>query len=128
LLVARHDDEAAAKAWEDRMTSLTAGCRPIVEWLHRDGHLSRQLNVDTATDLMWAIASVQLWDALIVAVNRHPCDPGATCNILHRPYARSGLLGPQKGTPRGSFVWLICDQQERGATAVPEHPRAGYEP
>lgn len=64
LLTARELDEAAAKAWNDRMTALREGCRRIVEWLQRDGRLSSKLTVDTATDLMWAIVSVQVWDAL----------------------------------------------------------------
>jgi AcrR family transcriptional regulator len=64
LLLARRSDEVAAQAWEDRMTSLRAGCRRIVEWLHRDGHLSSQLTIDDATDLLWAFASIQVWDAL----------------------------------------------------------------
>jgi AcrR family transcriptional regulator len=64
LLSARHIDEAAAKAWDDRMSYLRDGCRSIVDWLHRDGHLSTQLSVDDAADLMWAIVSIQVWDAL----------------------------------------------------------------
>lgn len=64
LLMARNLDEAAARAWEDRMTFLREGCRRIVQWLEREGRLSRHLTVETATDLMWAMVSVQVWDAL----------------------------------------------------------------
>lgn len=64
LLAARHDDEAAAKAWEDRAAALGAGCRHIVELLDDEGALAGDLNVETAADLMWAIVSVQVWDAL----------------------------------------------------------------
>lgn len=64
LLTARHDDEAAAKAWEDRMTALRNGPLHIAGLLDKDGTLAEGLSVETAADLMWAIASVQLWDAL----------------------------------------------------------------
>ncbi len=64
LLSARADDEAAARAWEDRMADLRRGPRLIVEQLDGEGALSDHLPVEAAADLMWAIASVQVWDAL----------------------------------------------------------------
>lgn len=64
LLTAREDDEAAAKAWEDRMTALRNGPLHIAGLLDKDGTLAEGLTVETAADLIWAIASVQVWDAL----------------------------------------------------------------
>lgn len=64
LLSARNDDEAAAKAWEDRMTALRRGPLHIAGLLDDDGTLAEELTVETAADLMWAVASVQVWDAL----------------------------------------------------------------
>lgn len=64
LLAARSNDQDAAKAWDDRMTALRKGPAHIAKWLEKDGSLLDELDVDTATDLMWAIASVQVWDAL----------------------------------------------------------------
>ena len=64
LLLARDEDESAAKAWEDRMAALRKGPLHIAELLDRDGALAEDLTVDGAADLAWAIASVQVWVAL----------------------------------------------------------------
>lgn len=64
LLATRHADPAAAEAWDDRMDSLREGVGVLVAWLDREGMLRPGLGADVATDLMWAIASVQVWDAL----------------------------------------------------------------
>ena len=64
LLAARSHDQDAAKAWDDRMAALRKGPAHITKRLHNDGSLADQLDIETATDLMWAIASVQVWDAL----------------------------------------------------------------
>ncbi len=64
LWAARHTDPAAAEAWDDRMASLREGVGVLVAWLDREGILRADLSADVATDLMWAIVSVQVWDAL----------------------------------------------------------------
>jgi AcrR family transcriptional regulator len=64
LLAARSYDQDAAKAWEDRMAALRNGPAHIAKRLNNDGSLRDELDVETAADLMWAIASVQVWDAL----------------------------------------------------------------
>lgn len=64
LLAARSHDQDAAKAWEDRMTALRKGPAHIAKRLHSEGTLADELDAETAADLMWVIASVQVWDAL----------------------------------------------------------------
>lgn len=64
LLSARDSDPDAAEAWADRATALRRSTQRVTQWLHRDGVLAEHLTVDTATDLMWAFASVQVWEAL----------------------------------------------------------------
>lgn len=64
LLSARNHDEAAARAWDDRMAALRHGPINICKWLKKDGTLAEHLSVETGADLMWVIASVQVWDAL----------------------------------------------------------------
>lgn len=64
LLAARTTDADAAQAWTDRATTLRRSTRRVTQWLHDDGMLAPHLTVDTATDLMWALASVQVWEAL----------------------------------------------------------------
>lgn len=66
LMAARGEDEAAAEAWHDRMTSLRRGPSVIADRLHREGELAEHLTVDEAADLIWAIGSFQVWDALTV--------------------------------------------------------------
>lgn len=46
------------------MAFLHQSCERIVEWLQRDRVLAHHLTVETGSDLMWAIASIQVWDAL----------------------------------------------------------------
>lgn len=64
LLAARSHDQDAAKAWQDRMAALRKGPAQIAKRLDKDGSLAHELDAQTAADLMWAIASVQVWDAL----------------------------------------------------------------
>lgn len=64
LLSSRNHDVAATEAWNDRMTALRNGPVQICRWLKREGTLAGHLDVETGADLMWAIASVQVWDAL----------------------------------------------------------------
>jgi len=79
------------------MNSLREGCHHIVEWLHRDGHLTTNLTVDTAADLMWAIESVQVWEAL---TNERGWDPQQyareVSRALHRALTDGAAYGAQE--------------------------------
>ena len=66
LLAVRDTDEAAAAAWDDRMTSLRKGCRRTVEALHQDGLLASEWTCDEATDVFWTMLSVRNWEQLTV--------------------------------------------------------------
>ena len=66
LLAVRDTDEAAATAWNDRMTSLRRGCRRTVEALERDGLLAPEWSCDEATDVFWTMLSVQNWEQFTV--------------------------------------------------------------
>lgn len=56
---------ATISSWADRMAFLRDGCRRIVGRLQAEGVLAKGLDLETGADLMWALASVPLWDALI---------------------------------------------------------------
>ena len=58
-------DEEAARAWEDRMQALRHGCAAAVRALAADGALSPDLAEDRATDLLWALLSVEAWERLV---------------------------------------------------------------
>ncbi len=66
LLAERETDEAAAAAWNDRMTAVRSGCRRAIEALHRDEMLGSEWAVDEAIDLFWTMLSVRNWENLIV--------------------------------------------------------------
>jgi AcrR family transcriptional regulator len=91
LLAARASDPAAAAAWDDRMAFLRDGCRRIVSWLEKDGLLARELDIETATDLMWALVSIQVWDALTEERSWTPERYGAQLRSLLRAVLLHGL-------------------------------------
>lgn len=66
LLEARESDEAAAAAWDDRMSSVRERCRNIIETLHRDGMLAPEWSRDEAVDLLWTMLSIRNWENLTI--------------------------------------------------------------
>ena len=66
LLAVRDTDEAAAAAWEDRMDALREGCRCVIDCLQREGLLAAGWSVAEATEMMWAMLSVTLWENLTI--------------------------------------------------------------
>lgn len=64
-LIAMQDTDAAARqAWADRLEAVRDGCRAAVEALERDGVLAEGHTAKEATDLLWALLSVQTWEHL----------------------------------------------------------------
>jgi AcrR family transcriptional regulator len=64
LLVTRETDEAAAAAWDNRMSAVRESCRRTIEALHRDGMLAPEWSRDVAVDLMWTMLSIRNWEQL----------------------------------------------------------------
>jgi AcrR family transcriptional regulator len=64
---ARRVDPAARTAWEDRMQSRHIAFRQVVRRLAREGRLADGLSVQTATDLLWALCSIQTCEQLRIA-------------------------------------------------------------
>jgi len=64
LMSMRDTDAAAASAWDERMDAVREGCRAAIEAVDRDGHLSDDWTVETATDMLWAMLSVRNWEQL----------------------------------------------------------------
>lgn len=62
----RQTDEAAAAAWDDRMTGRWAGMRSVVDLLADHGHLRAGLPRDAATDLLWTLIGVHFYHDLVV--------------------------------------------------------------
>jgi AcrR family transcriptional regulator len=66
LLSALDTDEAAAVAWNDCMNTLLQACRRTVETLDREGQLSSDWTCAEATDMLYAMISIQNWESLTI--------------------------------------------------------------
>jgi len=66
LDAARSEDPVAATAWRDRADRRRQRCRSIVRRLAEEGRLAPELNVVTATDLLWTLASVRVCEDLVM--------------------------------------------------------------
>jgi AcrR family transcriptional regulator len=66
LDVARHTDDAAAAAWQDRMALKRQGIRRVVRRLHRAGMLDPSWKVADAVDAIAAIGSPASYASLVL--------------------------------------------------------------
>jgi AcrR family transcriptional regulator len=66
LRTVRETDEAANAAWNDRMAAVRRGCRRAIEGLARDGDLSPEWTTDTASDMLWSMLSIAVWENLVI--------------------------------------------------------------
>jgi AcrR family transcriptional regulator len=70
LLILRETDEAAAAAWNDRMSALREGCLTILRQVKRDGApaipLASPWTVETAADYFYAALSIPTWEILTI--------------------------------------------------------------
>ena len=63
---ARLDAPEAEAAWTDRITSRRRRCARIVARLDDEGRLSPAWSREDASDLLWAMTSVRVWEDLVV--------------------------------------------------------------
>jgi AcrR family transcriptional regulator len=63
---ARRSESAAAAAWNDRMTRRRHGFGLVVAGLAKEGLLTRRLTEEEATDLLFAVMSIRVWEDLVV--------------------------------------------------------------
>ena len=66
LLAMRDTDEAAAKAWDERMQDVRQGCQAAISGLDSDRALSPDQSPDQATDILWTLLSVRNWEQLTI--------------------------------------------------------------
>jgi len=66
LMSGRYADEAIAAAWDDRMTGRRDSCRKLIYWLKKDGKLTSSMTTKEATDLLWTLVSIQVWEQLVI--------------------------------------------------------------
>ncbi|WP_413204414.1 TetR/AcrR family transcriptional regulator [Rhodospirillum sp. A1_3_36] len=65
LMAMADTDPEAQAAWGNRMEALRQGCEAAITALDRDGDLDPALTVERATDSLWALLSVRLWEQLV---------------------------------------------------------------
>lgn len=58
-------DPGLAAAWEDRMEALMGVCRLVVDRCAAEGALRAGLERPVATEMLWGMLSIPLWDQLI---------------------------------------------------------------
>lgn len=66
LIVARNTDEAAAAAWDDRMSALRSGCDAVIRSIAEDGQLAPGWTVDTGIEALWSMMLVPVWENLTI--------------------------------------------------------------
>ena len=66
MLLLRETDDAAATAWQNRMTAMRDGCRAIIDMLQAENTLADQWTRDTATDTLWTLLSISNWESLTI--------------------------------------------------------------
>ena len=66
LLAMKDTDEAAAKAWDERMQDMRQGCEAAIGALNSDNLLSPGHAPDQATDILWTMLSVRNWEQLTI--------------------------------------------------------------
>ena len=62
----RRNDEAAERAWQDRLAYRLEGCREIVGRIKNEGKLRPCLDASDAADLLWSITSLRVWEDLVL--------------------------------------------------------------
>lgn len=61
----RRTDKAAQRSWQGRQARRLETCRTIIERLRREGGLRPTLTMAEATDLLYVITSLRMWEDLV---------------------------------------------------------------
>lgn len=72
LLVMSEADKDAAAAWDDRMNVFYQGCRCVIDCLVRNQSLAPEWNPDQATDILWSMFSISVWENLTLGCGWSP--------------------------------------------------------
>lgn len=62
---AKYDDSDAAELSKTAQGNWLKGSRRLMRWLSDEDRLAAQWTIDTATDMMWALMSIDLLDRLV---------------------------------------------------------------
>ncbi|WP_424931782.1 TetR/AcrR family transcriptional regulator [Amaricoccus macauensis] len=61
LIAMQESDAEAERAWQQRMQDVREGCEAAVRALASDSDLAEVWTVDSATDMLWSMLSVETW-------------------------------------------------------------------
>lgn len=64
LMRLKDSDEAVAATWDNRMQAIRSSCQTTVRMLHDEGRLRSEWSIETATDLLSTLLSVENWERL----------------------------------------------------------------
>lgn len=62
----RRTDPAVEQSWQDRLDRRLDGCRAMIARLVQEGRLRTELSANVATDLLWTLTSMRMWEDLVV--------------------------------------------------------------
>ena len=95
FMTSRRLDPALQVAWEDRMQARRGLYREVVERLVREGHLLHSWTAETATEVVFALTSWQMWEQLVVDGGWSKDDYRARLQlVLRRVLVEDGDGGP----------------------------------
>ncbi len=66
LMAMSDTDEAAEKAWAQRMQDVREGCEAAIDALDQDKMLVPDYSPEQATDILWTMLSVRNWEQLTI--------------------------------------------------------------
>lgn len=65
LEAAQHTDDVAAELWRGTLRNWRKGSRRLIDRLAAEGRLAPEWTVETATDMLWALMSLDLLERLL---------------------------------------------------------------
>jgi len=91
----RRTDAAAERAWQDRLDDRLGGCRAVVARLEAEGNLRPGLDAAAASDLLWTMTSLRMWEDLVLARGWSPRRyQQHVTRLLLETLTRGGAGGP----------------------------------
>jgi hypothetical protein len=66
FMAGRYQDDALRAAWDERMQSRRNLYHTLVEQLSESGSLDDAWEIESATDLLWTLTSLEVWERLVI--------------------------------------------------------------
>ena len=114
-------DEAAAKAWSDRMMAMREGCQAAIEALQRDGTLVTAWSMEEATDLFWTMLSVRNWEQLIALASE--LEVALPSEAHDAAWEDIRAVRGEAAAPKEVAPEALRDMPSRDVSALLDHPR-----